>query len=159
MGPKITTLLKNISWFSELKPEHFEKLVEIASVHTLPKDSEVFREGDRQDKLYIVAEGRVALEIFIPHQGRLRIMTAEEMDLIGWSSVTPGVHTRTASAKTVIPSTLVGIDSEALRQLCKDDYEIGYIVMRRIANIIASRLSMTRMQLIDMFAVPEESHS
>ncbi len=153
-------ILQEIAWFSELKPEHFEKLAEIASIHELPADSEVFREGDRQDKLYIVVEGRVALEIFIPHQGRLRILTAEAMDVIGWSAVTPGMRTRTASAKTVIPSTLIGIDSEALRDISKDDHEFGYIVMRRIANIVASRLMVTRLQLLDMFAAPsEESES
>ena len=99
-------------------------------------------------------EGRVALEIFVPHQGRLRILTAEKMDVIGWSAATPGVRTRTASAKTVIPSVLIGIDSEAMHQFSEDDYEFGYIVMRRIANIIASRLMVTRLQLIDMFAGP-----
>ena len=148
--------MQEIQWFSDLKPEHFERLVEIASVHSLPADSEVFHEGDRQDRLYIVVEGRVALEIFIPHQGRLRILTAEKMDLIGWSAATPGIRTRTASAKTVIPSLLLGIDSEALRKLSKEDHEFGYMIMRRIANIIASRLTVTRLQLLDMFAVPSE---
>lgn len=157
MNEKINKIMQEISWFNDLEKEHFEKLAAIASIHDLPKDSEVFREGDRQDKLYIVIEGRVALEIFIPHQGRHRILTAEKMDLIGWSSVTPGMRTRTASAKTVIPSRLLGVDSEALRQLCKDDHTLGYIVFRRISNIIASRLTVTRMQLIDMFATPEEA--
>jgi CRP-like cAMP-binding protein len=66
------------------------------------------------------------------------------------------MRTRTASAKTVIPSTLLGIDSEALRQLSKEDHEFGYLVMRRMANIIASRLMVTRLQLLDMFAAPSE---
>ncbi len=149
-------ILRTIPWFGELKPEHFEKLAQIASTHNLPENSEIFQEGDRQDKLYIVVEGRVALEIFVPHQGRLRILTAEKMDVIGWSAVTPGSRTRTASAKTVIPSSLIGIDSEAMRQLCKEDHEFGYVIMRRIANIVASRLMVTRLQLLDMFASPSK---
>lgn len=150
----IRETLRGIPWFSDLKPEHFEKLAQIASIHILPENTEVFREGDRQDKLFIVIEGRVALEIFVPHQGRLRILTAEEMDVIGWSAATPGVRTRTASAKTVIPSRLIGIDSEAMRQFSEEDHDFGYIIMRRIANIIASRLMTTRLQLLDMFASP-----
>ncbi len=152
-------ILQSIPWFGDLDPEHFEKLVRISSVHNLLENEDVFREGDRQDKLYIVVEGRVALEIFIPHQGRVRILTAEEMDVIGWSAVTPGLRTRTASAKAVIPSCLIGIDSEELRQLSKEDYEFGYIIMRRIAHIIASRLMVTRLQLLDMFASPNEDYS
>ena len=152
---KLREVLRTIPWFNELKPEHFERLVQISSVHDLPEDSEVFREGDRQDKLYIVVEGRVALEIFVPHKGRLRIFTAEKMDLIGWSAATPGIRTRTASAVTVIPSRLIGIDSDALRRLSDEDHEFGYLIMRRIANIVAGRLMVTRLQLLDIFASPE----
>jgi CRP-like cAMP-binding protein len=152
----IKEILQSIPWFSDLKTEHFDLLAKIASIHELPENSEVFREGDRPDKLYLVFDGRVALEIFVPHQGRLRILTAEKMDVIGWSAVTPGLRMRTASAKTVMPSVLIGIDSEAMRQFNKEDHEFGYIIMRRIANIIASRLMVTRLQLLDMFASPSE---
>ena len=149
------TLLSNIPWFAELQPEHFEKLAEIASVHSLPENTDLFREGDSEDRLYIVIEGRVGLDITIPHRGRVRILTAELMDVVGWSSVTPVIRQRTASARTVIPSTLIGLDSKALRSLCEEDHDLGYIVMRRIANIVASRLLVTRLQLLDMFAAPD----
>ncbi len=152
---KLREVLRTIPWFNELKPEHFERMMQISSVHDLPESSEVFREGDRQDKLYIVVEGRVALEIFVPHKGRLRIFTAEKMDLIGWSAATPGMRTRTASAVTVIPSRLIGIDSDALRQQCDENCEFGYLIMRRIANIVGGRLMVTRLQLMDIFASPE----
>ena len=149
------TELSKIPWFAELQPEHFEKLAEIASVHSLPENTDLFREGDREDRLYIVIEGRIGVDITIPHQGRVRILTAEPMDVLGWSSVIPVTRQRTASARTVIPSTLIGLDSEALRSLCEEDHDLGYVVMRRIANIIASRLLVTRLQLLDMFAAPE----
>lgn len=154
-GPtEIGSLLKTIPWFNELKPEHFEKLAQIASLHIYPQGGEVFREGDRQDCLCIILEGRVALEIFIPHQGRVRILTAEPMDVIGWSSVTPVVRQRTASATAILPTQIIGLDSEKLRALCEEDHELGYQVMHRIANIVASRLTVTRLQLLDMFAAP-----
>ena len=154
-GPNdIEILLKTIPWFNELKPEHFEKLAKIASLHQYPEGGEVFREGDRQDCLFIVLEGWVALEIFVPHRGRVRILTAEPMDVLGWSSVTPIVRQRTASARAILPSKLIGLNSEAMRQWCEEDHELGYVVMHRIANIVASRLTVTRLQLLDMFAAP-----
>lgn len=152
---QIETLLKEIPWFKEIRPEHFEKLSKIASLHFFPAGAEVFREGDRQDCLCIVLEGRVALEIFVPHQGRVRILTAEPMDVIGWSSVTPVVRQRTASARAILPTKIIGLDSEKLRALCEEDHDLGYFVMLRIANIVASRLTVTRLQLLDMFAAPK----
>ena len=99
--------------------------------------------------------GARALEIFVPHQGRVRILTAEPMDVIGWSSVTPIVRQRTASARAILPTKIIGLDSEKLRALCEEDHDLGYFVMMRIANIIASRLTVTRLQLLDMFAAPD----
>ena len=156
---EVRKILKSIPWFAELKPEHFEALAQISSIHSLPENTDVFREGDREDRLYIVVEGRVGLEITVPHRGRVRILTAEPMDIVGWSSVIPVVRQRTASARTVLASTLIGLDSERLRQLCDEDHDLGYIVMRRISNIIASRLLTTRLQLIDMFAAPDTEAS
>jgi len=108
---------------------------------------------------YIVAEGRVALDIFIPHRGKARIYTAEKWDVFGWSSVTPSVHQRTAGATAVADGLVVCIDSAKLRQACDEDHDLGYIVMRRLTNIVAGRILVTRLQLIDMFASPEEQHA
>jgi len=152
---EIEAILKEIPWFKEIKPKHFKKLAQIASLHIFPEGGEVFREGDQQDYLYIILEGRVALEIFVPHKGRVRILTVEPMDVIGWSSVTPVVHQRTASARAILPSKLIGLDAEKLRALCDEDHDLGYVVMRRIANIVSSRLTVTRLQLLDMFASPK----
>ena len=148
-------ILASIPWFGDLEPKHFEHMVQIAQVLDLEAGQELFKEGDKEDCLYIVINGRVALEIFVPHRGKVRILTAEPMDVVGWSAVTPVVRTRTAGARAVLPSRLVCLDSAGLRQLCEADHDLGYVVMRRIANIVASRLLVTRLQLLDMFAPPD----
>jgi hypothetical protein len=38
--------------------------------------------------------------------------------------------------------------------MSEEDHDLGYVVMRRLANVIASRLLVTRLQLLDMFANP-----
>lgn len=113
-----------------------------------------FREGDRQDFFYVVLEGRVALDIFIPHRGKVRFYTAEQWDVFGWSSVTPPMRTRTASAVGVMDGTVIGTEAQKLRDLCDRDPALGYRVMMRLANVVASRLMVTRLQLLDMFAEP-----
>ena len=151
--------LEKIPWFKEIKPQHLQKIAEIAHLRRVKNGEILFREGDKEDYLYIVIEGRVALDIFIPHRGKIRIYTAEPWDLFGWSSVTPIIHQRTAGAIAVVDGLMVGIDSAKLRQICDDDHDLGYLVMRRLTNIVASRLLVTRLQLIDMFATPEEKYA
>ncbi len=148
--------LQLIPWFNSLTPEHFNKTAELAHLRHALAGEIFFREGDKQDYVYIVMEGRVSLDIFVPHHGKVRFYTAEPYDVFGWSSVTPGVRTRTAGAMAVLDSTVTAIDAEGLRNFAEVDHDFGYLLMRRLANVVASRLMVTRLQLIDMFAGPAE---
>jgi CRP-like cAMP-binding protein len=65
------------------------------------------------------------------------------------------IRQRTASARAVLDSRLAAVDGRELRKLCDQDYELGYIIMRRIANVIAARLMITRLQLLDLYAHPQ----
>ena len=153
---EIQAALQSIPWFQEIAPKHFEQLVEISCLQMVEAGEDLFRAGDKEDNLYIVIEGRVAIEIFVPGRGRMRIYTAEPMDVVGWSSVTPVVRQRTASARAVLPSRLVALDAQKLRLLAENDHDFGYVLMRRMANVVASRLLVTRLQLLDMFADPSK---
>jgi len=153
---EISAALQTIPWFQEIDQKHFDSLCGIACLREVEAGEELFREGDKEDYLYIVLEGRVAVEIYVPGRGRQRIFTAEPMDIVGWSSVTPVVRQRTASARAVLPGRLVCLDALKLRQLCDQDHDLGYVVMRRLANVIAGRLLVTRLQLLDMFANPSQ---
>ena len=151
---ELKAALQSIPWFQEINPEHFESLCGVSCLRQVEPGDELFREGDKEDFLYIVLEGRIALDIHIPGRGRMRIFTAEPMDIVGWSSATPVVRQRTASARAVLPGRLICLDAQKLRVLCDSDHDLGYVVMRRLANVVASRLLVTRLQLLDMFAHP-----
>lgn len=151
---QLQAALQTIPWFQEIDKKYFDSLCGIASVQEVEAGQELFREGDKEDSLYIVLKGRVAMELFIPGRGRMRIYTAEPMDVIGWSSVTPVIRQRTASARAVLPSSLIALNAKQLRQMCEEDHDLGYLVMRRMANVVASRLLTTRLQLLNIFANP-----
>jgi CRP-like cAMP-binding protein len=154
---EIHSALHKVPWFNGLTVEHFNKIASLARLRQVKAGTIFFREGDRQDYVYIVLEGRVSLDIFVPHHGKVRFYTAEPYDVFGWSSVTPGMRQRTAGAEAVLESTVACFDAESLRQLAENDHDFGYLLMRRLANVVASRLMVTRLQLIDMFAGPVET--
>ncbi len=151
---ELVAALQAIPWFQELSEPHFQQLVDIAHLRPVEAGEVLFREGDPEDYLYVVLEGRVALDMYVPGRGRVVILTAEPMDVVGWSSVTPVVRQRTAGARVVLPGRLAAFDAAQLRHLCEEDHDLGYVVMRRMANVIAGRLMVTRLQLLDMFAHP-----
>jgi CRP-like cAMP-binding protein len=159
MLPKddIENALQKVPWFKSLTADHFKKAAALAHIRHAKAGEIFFRESDKQDYVYIVLEGRVSLDIFVPHHGKVRFYTAEPYDVFGWSSVTPGIRQRTAGAVAVLDSTVACFDAEKLRQFAEDDHDFGYLLMRRLANVVASRLMVTRLQLIDMFAGPTET--
>lgn len=156
---ELITALQAIPWFEGLADEHFEKLVALSSLHDVEAGEELYKEGDEQDYLYIVLTGRVANDIYVPGRGRVRHYTVEPMDIFGWSGITPVLRQRTTSAKAILPSRLVAMDTARLREACDKDHDLGYVVMRRLANVVAARLLVTRLQLLDMFAHPEQEVS
>lgn len=146
--------LQSFPFFSDFLPAHLETIAKISQIRELPEKKHLFHEGDAKDFIYLVLEGRVALEIHLPQRGRLRILTVEPQDVVGWSSMANSIARRTASAIAVTPTRLLAIDAAKLDKACKEDCGLGFTIMTVVANVIANRLMVTRMQLLDMFANP-----
>jgi CRP-like cAMP-binding protein len=144
--------LSHLPWFSDLGPCQLERLACIASLQRLDAGDILFKEGEREDSLYVLLDGQILLEIEVPTRGRVAFYTAEMLDIIGWSSMTPIARQRTAQARATKNCLLLGFNSKLLGQLCEEDHEIGYLVMRRVANVVANRLLTTRLCLLDMIA-------
>lgn len=157
--PDLTTMLRSIPFFLELSPRSLEPLEEISQLRLVPAGETLFQEGDRESELYILLEGQVQLTAHIPNHGEFDVFTAEPLDIIGWSALTPIVRQRTASAVALKDSILLALDGDGLRALCEADHDLGYIFMRRISNIVASRLLATRLQLYDLILQQPLPHS
>ena len=148
----IAEMLQTNPWFQVLEPSHFQKLVDIATIKSWDEGATIFREGDRDDNLYLILEGQVALEVYVQGHGRITILTLGQNEIFGWSAVVPVEGTRTASARAMRATRAIAFDSKALRQACDEDHDLGYQVYRRMNNVVAGRLSATRLQLLDMYA-------
>ena len=144
--------LRRIPWFADLTQEQIDRLATITSLHHLEAGDILFREGDREDMLYILLEGQVNLQVEVPTRGQVTVFTAELLDVLGWSSLTPIVRQRTASAYASQASTLVSFNSKLLQQMCDEDHELGYVIMKRLANVVANRLLTTRLCMLDMLS-------
>jgi CRP/FNR family transcriptional regulator, cyclic AMP receptor protein len=149
--------IQSVPWFLELKPENLGKLIKIASMVTLDAGETLFVEGDRADHLYIILEGQVELISQVPGHGAVRFFSAESLDVIGWSCLTQFIRQRSATAHAVTSIRMVRLEGAALAQLCDQDHDIGFVIMRRLSNVIASHLLTTRLQLYDIIVHSPES--
>jgi CRP/FNR family cyclic AMP-dependent transcriptional regulator len=152
MGSVTASMLCSLPIFSDLTDRHLEIIAAVTTIQPFTEGQELFHEGDARGFLYIVLEGRVALEMHIPNRGRLRILTVEPQEVLGWSSLLEATSKRTVTARAVCSGKILAIDAEKLQAACKQDPMLGYTVMHHIANVIANRLLVTRMQLLDIFS-------
>jgi len=153
----IRRILCENPWFERLSDKHLDLFVSIAQLESWPAGRLIFRERDRDQKLYLVLAGRVALDISVPTRGRVTILTLSKNEVFGWSAIVPFEMTRTASARTILETDAIVFDAAALKEACEADHELGYLVYRRLTNLIAGRLTATRLQLLDMYAHGEEA--
>jgi CRP/FNR family cyclic AMP-dependent transcriptional regulator len=147
-----SSMLCSLPIFSDLSDKHVEALAGISTIRPLADGQVIFHEGDPRDFLYIVLEGRVALEMHVPGRGRLRILTVEPQEVLGWSSVSDAAPKRTMTARGVAAGKLLAIDAVKLHHACQADPVLGYVVMHHVVNVITQRLLATRLQLLDMFS-------
>ena len=147
-------LLQRIPWFHELPSHQLEELVLISKMQELEDGEVLFREGDSENSLYILIEGQILMDSQVPGHGRVLVYTADPLDIVGWDVMTPVVRQRTGTATACGKCRLISIDSPLLRQMCENEPEFGFVIMRRLANTVASRLLSTRLRLYDLLHQP-----
>lgn len=152
----ITATMKSIPWFLDLSNESLQRLTGIANVRFFDDGEKIFSEGEKNPYLYVILEGKVRLESFVPGRGSLPYLTAESLDVIGWSSLTPVVRQKTGTAIAVEPTRLLAFHSDTLMDLCERDCDLGFVIMRRLANIIASRLLNHRLHLLELISCQKQ---
>lgn len=145
----ILDILTTIPWFLELSKRQLEALANISSIIEVKAGQTIFCEGDQLDHMYIILEGEVGVDMSVPTRGQVRIYVAEPLDIIGWSKLTPVVRQRVGSTTAIKNSRLLLIQGDELVTLCDQDRQVGYIIYKRLANIVASNMLLTKLQLLD----------
>jgi len=145
-------ILAEHPFFHELPPEYLKVVVGCASNVRFEPEDVIFREGDPADKFFLIREGRVSLEISVPHQGNIAIQTLTAGDIMGWSWLIPP-YRWSFTARAYERTRAIALDGECLRGKCEEDHSLGYEFYRRFANIFVQRLQATRLQLLDIYRV------
>jgi len=127
-----------------------EELVQIAAIAREEKYQSgelICAERELADRLFVLCEGRVQVHVRLRSPleagGEMTIEEVEGGRIFGWSSM---VKQRrfTASVRALEPVTALVIEASDLYVLFDRDPHIGFVVMKQLAEVIASRLHHTR---------------
>ena len=144
----LETVLADTAFLDGLGPDRLALLAGCAGNVHFGAGETLFRQGDPADAFYVLRQGSVALEQFVPGRGPVVIETIEAGEVLGWSWLFQPYRWH-FDARTVVSAT--GFDGACLRGKCEDDPALGYELMGRFAQVLIERLQWTRLRLLDVY--------
>lgn len=129
----VKQLLKQIHLFRGLSDAQLDQIVEITQPETRTADEVIFEQEDAGDKMYIIQNGQVEIQVK-DHNGIISsVLIMGEGQVFGeMALLDQGL--RSASATALTPATtLYTISGAEFKALCQADTALGYMMMRNIA--------------------------
>lgn len=128
-------LLAGARLFEGLDRRGVERLAARASVRTLPRHADVFRQGDEGDALYVVVEGMVKVFVTSLDGEEMVLVTLGAGETFGELSAIDG-GPRSASARTLRPTTLVALSRTALLEALVDQPSLTEGLLRSLGSVV-----------------------
>ena len=144
--------LKSIIMLSDLNDTMFEKMLKVTKKTNYSSGEYIFREGDYAEHLYSVIEGKVGLELQKNTNTLIMINTITQGHSFGFSALVDTEQKKYAShAKALTDTKLLKWSGENLQKLFYEDYEMGYLFIKRIAKIAKKRLQVRNVQFLEIY--------
>jgi signal transduction histidine kinase len=144
----IKEILAQCYLFDDLTDEELEKVAALCREESCEAGAVIFAEGMMAKDLYIIKDGKVALETSfslrpgLGKQGTIDVIT-QPGQAFGWCAL-QRPHTFTMSARCLQPTKVFAIDGADLHSLLAEDWFMGYKVMEGMVGVVASRLRHTK---------------
>jgi len=128
--------------FQGLNENQISRLTAIARPRSLRAGERLLLLGDNADRLYVVMKGRVDLCFPVSFHGTLKDVSVQSMapgSALGWSALVKP-YRFTLSARAQEDCEVAAFFRKDLLEVFENDPALGYIFMKRIAEIIGDRL-------------------
>jgi CRP/FNR family cyclic AMP-dependent transcriptional regulator len=148
-GPSSVKALPKHPFLEGLSPHQLRLLTDCAMVVKFKTGELIFREGDPANRFYLITEGRIALESYVQDRGTTLIQTVGTGDVLGWSWLFPPYYWH-FDARAVEPSEAIFFYGAPLRDECETDHDLGFELVKRMAEVMMKRLQAARRQLLQV---------
>lgn len=147
----LTVYLAQHPAFQGMTADQVALMADYAKLVQFAPGQRVFEHTTRADEFYIVQKGKVTVEIPALTGEPLVIQTLEDGSMLGWSWLIPP-YQWSFDARAAVPTTVVAVDGERLREACERDPRLGFELMKRFAVLMAERLSAARSAAIKHYS-------
>jgi CRP-like cAMP-binding protein len=154
MSAQSTSQLAAHPFLHGLPEAHVRLLAAHVKPIRLPDRHRLFEEGGTADRFWLVQAGQIALDTFVPGDGRVIIQHVGRGDVVGLSWLHPPYRWG-FGAVTSQPLQALEFDAKGVREECAGDPAFGYEITSRFLRVTLHRLQTTRSRLLDVSAHPE----
>ena len=161
-------LLAGFKFFSEVVPETLEMIAQKGEVLEFGPGDVIFHFDEPAEHLYGLLEGELDLSIvfidkvlkteieyeeaiqasLVDEEKSIVIDTVLPNQIFGWASLV-GPARRTVTARCTESCKVIAIAAADLNAMFAKDHNLGYVIMKKLADIIAKRLKMRTDKLIE----------
>jgi len=135
--------------FRNLPQDLLDKVAALGEEMSFSRGDTIFREGESADKLHFLLNGEVFLKVSLTSRPESITVSAvnQQFESFGWSGIVPPYH-YTATAICETDCKILAIPGVKFMNLLEENPAAGFAVMRRLSELIASRLRNSRQALI-----------
>jgi CRP/FNR family transcriptional regulator, cyclic AMP receptor protein len=142
-------VLRAHPFLADLEPEHVKFLVGCTRNARFRTGEYLMHEGDREDTLYLIRQGSVAIEMPRASGEPTCIETVGPGDVLGVSLLTPvAAHLDCRARETVVA---LAIDNTCLHRKMIEDPRLGFAISMRLLERTYQRLARARLQHLDVY--------
>ena len=134
-------ILKSVGFFEEMPEEILENLSKLADLRQYKKGEYLNKQKRSADYFYIILEGSISLELEDITGKMTYLETLMPGAALGFSSL---IEARPkeylTDARVLAPTRAIRFRASDLLPLFYQNYELGFLMMKRIALIVLRRL-------------------
>ncbi|MFA4836493.1 MAG: cyclic nucleotide-binding domain-containing protein [Dehalococcoidia bacterium] len=140
---EIIEALQRCELFSKVDEANIKQISTLCEIENYKAGDTVVTQGEFGTRIYLIAEGQVALVRSVNLGGRQGTMTVDLLGKgrgLGWSSLLCEPCSASASAVCQKPAKIVSLEGAALRAMLEEKPDLGFIVMDKLAHVLGHRL-------------------
>ena len=140
-------VLRKSDLFRGLNDEQLRVLEKMATPCVFEPGTIINKQGTKLDNVYLIEEGLVAILLELGSLSERQLQAASNFEILGWSAMIEP-HISTATAKAIEKTKVLAFNGKKLCDLCLTKPELGCIICRAVAHVLATRLHSAYNQLL-----------
>jgi len=134
---EVLAVLRGTAILAGVSERTLAKIARAARRRRFEEDDRVYEMGDPAENLYVVAAGRLRFTLGGGSRIEGKGSIIQPGDILGWAALVADLPRRIATVVSLERSELLEIRGEALLDILAADPQAGFLVMQRLARMIA----------------------